>query len=326
MRMRICINMIALLATAVFCPPLQAASDGYPDRPVRMIVAFPAGGGTDIVARIIAQKLTDSWGQQVIVDNRGGGGGVIATEIAAKAPPDGYTVFMATAGNLTVNPNLYKKLSFDVLRDFEPVTLAVSLSFVLVVHPSVPAASVRDLIAIAKSRPGQLSYASAGSGSATHLGMELLKSVTGVRIEHISYKGSTPAMIDLLSGQVQVALGDTIVTLPHIRTGKLKPLAVTSPKRSPLLPAVATVSESGVAGFEFSNWYGVVAPAATPAAVLSRLNADIVRTLGMSDVVERLAAQGVNPVGNSAPQFREIIKSELVRWEKVIKGAGISAD
>jgi len=319
-------NAYALCLLGAAIVPLCAVAAEYPAKPIRMIVAFPAGGGTDIVARIVAQKLTDSWGQQVLVDNRGGSGGVIGTELAARAAPDGYTVFMATTGNLTVNPSLYKKLSFDVMRDFEPVTLAVSLSFVLVVHPSVPVTSLQGLIALAKARPGQLSYASAGSGSATHLGMELFKSVTALKIEHIPYKGSTPAIADLLAGQVQVALGDTIVTLPHIRTGRLKPLAVTSAKRSPLLATVPTVAESGVAGFEFTNWYGIVAPSGTPQPVLAKLSAEFVRILGMPDVVDKLAAQGVNPVGNSPQEFREIIKTEIARWAKVIKDANITTE
>ena len=319
-------NAYALCLLGAAIVPLCAVAAEYPAKPIRMIVAFPAGGGTDIVARIVAQKLTDSWGQQVLVDNRGGSGGVIGTELAARAAPDGYTVFMATAGNLTVNPSLYKKLSFDVMRDFEPVTLAVSLSFVLVVHPSVPVTSLQGLIALAKARPGQLSYASAGSGSATHLGMELFKSVTALKIEHIPYKGSTPAIADLLAGQVQVALGDTIVTLPHIRTGRLKPLVVTSAKRSPLLATVPTCAEPGVAGFEFTNWYGIVAPSGTPQPVLAKLSAEFVRILGMPDVVEKLAAQGVNPVGNSPQEFREIIKTEIARWAKVIKEANITTE
>jgi tripartite-type tricarboxylate transporter receptor subunit TctC len=318
--------MKAALAVAALLVGLDATAQSFPSKSVRMIVAFPAGGGTDAVARIVGQKLTDLWAQQVVVDNRAGAGGIVGAELAAKAQPDGYTIFLATTGNLAINPGLYDKLPYDTLKDFAPVTLVVALPFVLVAHPSVPAATAKELIALAKSRPGQLNYASGGSGTASPLGMELFKAMAGVNIVHVPYKGSTPALTDLLSGQVQLALGDGIVTLPHIKSGRLCALAVTGAKRALLLADVPTIAEAGVPGYDVVNWYGVVAPAGTPAAIISLLNAAIAKVLQMPDVKERLIAQGVEPVSNTPVEFAAYLKKEIAKWTKLVADSGARAN
>jgi tripartite-type tricarboxylate transporter receptor subunit TctC len=314
------------LVAALLLLCFDAAAQGFPSKPVRMIVAFPPGGGTDVVARIVGQKLTEVWSQQVVVDNRAGAGGIVGAELAARAQPDGYTVFLATTGNLAINPALYSKLPYDTLKDFAPVTLVVALSFVLVSHPSLPASTLKELIALAKSKPGQLNYASGGSGTASHLGMELFKATAGVNIVHVPYKGSAPALTDLLSGQVQLALGDGIVTLPHIKSGKLRALAVTGARRAPLLPDVPTIAEAGVAGYAVVNWYGVVAPAGTRPEIISVLNKAIARVLQSTDVRDRLIAQGVEPVSNTPAEFGAYLKAEVAKWAKLVADSGARAN
>lgn len=316
----------ASVAAALLLLCFDAAAQGFPSKPVRMIVAFPAGGGTDIVARIVGQKLTDTWGQQVVVDNRAGAGGIVGAELAARAQPDGYTVFLATTGNLAINPGLYSKLPYDTLKDFAPVTLVVALSFVLVAHPAVPANTLREVMALAKSKPGQLNYASGGSGTASHLGMELFKAMAGVNIVHVPYKGSAPALTDLLSGQVQLALGDGIVTLPHIKSGKLRALAITGARRAVLLPNLPTIAESGVAGYEVMNWYGVVAPAGTRPEIVSLLSVAIAKAVQAPEVKDRLLAQGVEPISNTPAEFGVYLKQEVVKWAKRVADSGARAN
>lgn len=303
-----------------------AAAQSFPTKPVRMIVAFPPGGGTDIVARIVSQKLTEMWGQQVIVDNRAGAAGTIGTDLAAKAAPDGYTLFMGTMGNLTANTVLYKNLPFEVGRDLTPVTLVVAVNFVMVAHPSLPARTVQEVIALAKDKPGQINYASSGSGGAPHLGAELFKSMTGVSLTHVPYKGSGPSFADLLGGQVSLTFDSLAQALPYIKSGRLRALAVTGPKRASMLPDVPTVAEAGVPGYELTNWFGLVTRAGTPREIVHRVNAGVVKVLQMPDVRERLLGMALDPVGNTPEQFGAFIKSETAKWAKVIKEAGITAE
>ncbi|MBI3936971.1 MAG: tripartite tricarboxylate transporter substrate binding protein [Betaproteobacteria bacterium] len=303
-----------------------AAQVQYPTKPIRLIVPFPPGGTTDVVARVIAQKLTENWSQQVVVDNRPGAGGIIGTELAAKAPADGYTLLLGSITTHAVNPSLYKKLPFDPLRDFAPVSLAVSTPQVLVVHPSVAAKSVKELIALAKAKPGQLNYASAGTGTSPHLTFELFKSMAGVNLVHVPYKGTGPAITDLIGGQVQTMITGVVALYPHIKAGKLRALGATSAKRVAALPDVPTIAESGVPGFDVASWFGVFAPAGTPKPVVTRLNAEIVKILAVPELRRKLAAQGADPATNTPEQFAAYVKSELARWGKVVQATGARVD
>ena len=297
-------------------------AQGYPVKPVRLIVPFPAGGATDIVARLVAQKLTESLGQQVIVDNRGGAGGTIGSDNAAKSPPDGYTLLMATSSTHAIAPSLYSKLPYDPVRDFSPVTLIASATILLAVHPSVPAKSVRELIAIAKKQPNALSFASSGNGGISHLVGEHFKSVAGVQMLHVPYKGDTPALIDLVGGQVHLMFGTAVSFLPYVKTGRLNALAVTNAKRSPIVPNVPTVAESGLPGFEALQWFGIFVPAGTSKDVIARLNAEIVKALKLPDVRERLTSLGAEIVGGTPEQFAAFQKTDTAKWAKVVKESG----
>ena len=303
-----------------------AYAQQYPGRPIRMIVPFPPSGSTDIMARVLAQKLTERLGQQVIVDNRGGAGGTIGMELAAKAPPDGYTLMMSTSITHTVGVSLYSKLPYNVLTDFAPITMAASVPLLVVVNPSVPARSVKELIALAKARPGQLNYASPGNGTSGHLAAEMFKSMAGVDVVHVPYKGGGPAVMDLIGGQVQMLILSAVATLPHVKSGKLRALALTSLTRSPDLPNISTVSESGLPGYEVVLWYGVFAPAKTPKAIVTRLNQDVVRIMQSPEIGARLASEGGRPVGNTPEQFQEIIKADVAKWAKIVKDAGITVE
>jgi len=300
-------------------PP--CAAQGYPSKPIRLIVPFTPGGGTDILARVIGQKLTESMGQQVIVDNRAGAGGNIGAELAAKASPDGHTILMVSA-SYTVNAGLYK-LAFDPVRDLAPVTQVASVPFVLVAHPAVPASNVKELIALARSKPGQLNYASSGNGSAPHLAGELLTMMTHTTMVHVPYKGGAPAVADVIGGQVQLLFSTVIQGLPHIKSGRLKPLAVGSPKRSSALPEVPTIAESGVPGYDVTNWFGVLAPGAIPRQIIKRLNQEIVQHLQNADLRARLAAEGAEPVGSSPGELERIIRGDIEKYARIIKAAGI---
>ncbi|MBO1114217.1 Bug family tripartite tricarboxylate transporter substrate binding protein [Bordetella petrii] len=315
---------LALAAGAAACTPAAHAEDAFPDKPVRMIVAFPAGGGTDIVARLIAERLTALWGQQVIVDNRGGAGGVIGTEIAARSAPDGYTIFMATLGNMSINPHLYK-MDVDPSRDLAPISNVVDVNFVLVANPKLPVHNVKELIALAKQKPGQINYSSSGVGGAPHLAGELFNDMAGVKLAHIPYKGSGPSFTDLIGGQVSLTFDSLVQALPYIQSGKLRALAVLASQRSPLLPQVPTLAEAGVPGYSFTNWFGLLAPAGTPAKRIGKLNAAVRQVLQEPAVRERLSAMGAVPAGTTPEAFGRLIRDERAKWGKIIQERGIRA-
>jgi tripartite-type tricarboxylate transporter receptor subunit TctC len=298
------------------------AQAGYPAKPVRIVVPSSAGGGTDITARIIAPKLAERLGQQVVIDNRPGAGTMIGMELAAKAPPDGYTLLVAPS-TLAINSAMYKKVPYDPVRDFAPITQLIAAPNMLVVHPSVPARTVKELISFARARPGQLNYASAGPGTNPHLSMELFLNMTGTRMVHIPYKGLAPGIIDLLAGHVSVAVATMLTGLPHVRSGRLRCLGTTGEKRASVLPDAPTVSEAGVPGYEASQWYGFLAQAQTPKEIVSRLHGETIRILQAPDMKERLGADGTEPVGNTPEEFARYIREELVKWAKVAKAAGI---
>lgn len=315
-----------LIALAALCCSGWALAQAYPSKPVRMIVPFPPGGATDIVARLIAQKLTESWRVQVIVDNRGGAGGTIGSDVAAKAPPDGYTVLMGTSSTHAVAPSLYSKLAYDPVRDFSPITLVASATILLAVHPSLPVRNVRELIALAKRQPNSLSYASSGSGGISHLVGEQFKSLAGVQMTHVPYKGDSPALIDLVSGQVQLMFGTAVSFLPYVKAGRLRAVAVTNPKRSPIVPDVPTVAESGLPGFEALQWFGVFAPAKTPRDIVAKLHADIVKASRLPDVRERMASLGAELVGSTPEQFATFQRADAAKWARVVKQSGAKLD
>jgi tripartite-type tricarboxylate transporter receptor subunit TctC len=303
-----------------------ACAQSYPERPIRLVVPFPPGGGSDIVGRTIAQKLGDVLGQQIIVDNRGGAGGNIGTDIVAKAVPDGYTLVMALSGPFSINGSLLGKLPFDPLRDFALITLAGATPNLLVAHPTLPAQSVKDLIALAKSSPGKINFASSGLGTPAQLAGELFNTMAGVKLVHVPYKGAAPALTDLLAGQVQLMFSTMPPALPHAKAGKLRAIAVTSAKRSLTTPELPTIAEGGLPGFEAITWYGMAAPAGTPPAIVGRLNAEVVKLLHLPDVRERLLATGTEAAGTSPAEFAAYIKSEIVKWAKVIKESGARAE
>lgn len=312
----------ALLFVSV-CGSVQAQA--YPTRPVRFIVPYVPGGGVDFVGRTIAQKLSETWNHPVVVDNRPGGGTNIGSELVARSAPDGHTLLVGGVPN-TVNMTLYKKLPYDVVRDFAPVSRLTTAPNILVVHPSVPAKSVKELIALAKSRRGELTYASAGIGSSNHLSGELFRVMAGVDIVHVPYKGGGAAVTDLLAGQVSMYFGTTPSSVPFVRSGRLRALAVTSAKRSPAVPDVPTIAESGLPGFEQSAWHGLLAPSGTPQTIISKLNAEVVRILRLPEITERLATQGVDVVASSPAEFAAFIKQDVVKYAKLVKTAGIRID
>ncbi len=311
----------AALATVAFASPVSAQN--YPTKPIRMIVGFAPGGGTDTTARAISAKLNDLLGQQVIIDNRPGAAGNIAADLVAHANPDGYTLLMGTIAALAINPSLYDKLPFDSIKDFAPIIQAVDSTNVLSLHPSVSANSVKELIALAKSKP--LNYGSSGVGGTGHLAGELFNTMAGVKMSHVPYKGGGPAMIDLISGQVQLVFATAASAVPHIKSGKIKGIAVTTAKRSALMPNIPTISEAGLPGFDANNWYGLVAPAKTPRAIIDRLNREVTKVLAMPDVKEFLFNQGLDPAAGTPEKFGAYIKSEMTKWAKVIKASGAKA-
>ena len=302
-----------------------SAQTGYPTRPIRLLVGFAPGGGTDIVARILGHKLVDALRQQVVVDNRPGASQIIASELAATAAPDGYTIFMASAG-FTINPAFYQKLPFDPIRDFSAITMVASAPNVLVIHPSIPARSVKDLVALARTKPGQLTYGSAGVGAPSHLSGVLFGALGQVEIVHVPYKGSGQVMIDLLSGQLQLSFPALSGAIPHIKTGKLIALGVTTRKRSALLPALPTIAESGMAAYEASSWFGVIGPAGMPKQVVLKLSEVINRILKDPDVRETLVRQGADAVGGSPEDFAATISAEIAKWKKLVASARIKVE
>jgi tripartite-type tricarboxylate transporter receptor subunit TctC len=298
----------------------------YPTRPVRFIVPNAAGGTTDLVARTVAQRVSESLGQQLIVDNRPGSGGIIGTEMVAKSTPDGYTLLMATIGNIAISPHLYAKLGYDAVRDFAPVTQLASAAYMLIAHPTLPARNVKELVAAAKSRTGQLNYASAGSGTGSHLAAELFKSVAQVDIVHVPYKGGTPGLLDVIAGNVQIMFNGIPSSMPHLKAGRIKAYAVTTAARSPAAPELPTIAESGYPGAEATSWTGVLAPAGTPPAIIERLHSEFAKVLQQSDVQGRLSADGAVPVGSTPREFTQYIKTELAKWGKVVKASGATAN
>jgi tripartite-type tricarboxylate transporter receptor subunit TctC len=298
-------------------------SQTYPTRTVRVVVPFAPAGSTDVTARVVAQKLTDAWRQQVIVDNRAGAGGNIGAELVAKAAPDGYTLLLATTGVMAINHRLYRNLPYDALRDFAPITQIGALPLILIVHPSLPARSVKELIAIAKARPGQLSYASSGVGSATHMTTELFRMMAGIDIVHVPYKGSGQAMVDLIGGQVALAFDQITSSQPQVEAGKLRALAVTSAKRFPSVPKLPTVAEAGLPGYESVSWNGLAAPANTPREIINRVQAEVARALQAPDIKERFFKDGIEGVASTPEQFTAHIRAERAKWEKVVDAAGI---
>jgi len=319
-----CVTPLRIFCAVLF---IAAAADapaqpGYPARPVRLIVPSSAGGGTDIVARIIAPELSKRLGQQVVIENRPGAGTMIGIEIAAKSPPDGYSLLMGLS-TLAINSALYKKVPYDPVRDFAPITVAVTSASILVVHPSLPVKTLKELIAFARARPGQLNYASAGNGTYPHMTYELFLSMAKLKMVHIPYKGTAPAMIDMLAGQVATMAATVLTGLPHIRAGRLRPLGITSAKRSDVVPDIPTVAEGGLPGYESVQWYAVLAPAKTPTEIVARLNAELVHVLRSPEIKKRFAADAAETVGNTPEQFARHIRSELDKWAKVARDAGL---
>lgn len=313
----------ALLAMAI--QPIALAQGNYPNRPVRIIVPNAPGSSGDITARLIAQPLSERLGQQVVVDNRAGAGTMIGGEIAAKSPPDGYTLLMGFA-TLAINPAIYKKVPYDALRDFAPITEVVFLPGILVVHPSLPVKSVKELIVLAKARPGEIPFASAGKGGYSHLSMELFMSMAGIRMLHVPYKGTGPGVIDLLAGHISVGTFNALSAVPHVRSRKLRALGVTSARRAVVVPEVPTIAEAGVPGYETTQWLGLLAPAGTPREIIVRLHKESVAVLRMPDIKERLAKDGAEPVASSPEEFAAHIGSETTKWAKVVKSAGIQPE
>ena len=318
--------LAAVLAVSLFAAATRAAETAYPTRPVRLLIPFPPGGGADTLARIITPKLSEAMGQQWVTDNRGGAAGNIAAEIVAHSNPDGYTALLGFSTVLVVNPSLYPKLPFDVLRDLVPVTELAAAQYVLVVHSSVPAASLKEFVALAKARPGQLNYASAGIGSPLHLAAELFKARAGVNLVHVPYKGGGPAAAAVLAGETQVLFGSVASILPHVKSGRLKALAVTGLKRSKVEPDLPTIAEAGFPGFDVTSWYGLLLPAKTPDAIVQRVYREAVAALKHADVQEAMARQGLEVVSNTPAEFGAQIRNETAMWAKIIKDAGIKAE
>ena len=319
------LERMILICTAA-CMPLPLAAQTFPTKPIRFLVGFAPGGSTDIVARLLAQKMTDSMGQQVVVENRPGAGSNIAAEALAKAPPDGYTILACTTGLFAIQPFLYKKLPYDPEKDLLPVTQTGSLPYIIVVHPSLPVKGVRDFVALAKRRPGELNYASSGIGTGSHLSAEYFRHAAAINLVHVPYKGTGQAMGDLLGGQVVLMFDQPVSSLPHVKVGKLKVLGISSGKRFPTLPEIPTVAEQGLSGFEAISWAGVCAPGRTPADVVGKLHAELVKALKAPDIAERLLRDGIEPIGNTPEQFREHTRREREKWGKVVRDANVKVE
>jgi len=316
------VPLAALVCFALAAPLSGAAAEAYPSKPVRMIVAVPPGGPADILARLVGPKLTETLGQTVVIDNRPGANGNIAYEMAARAVPDGYTFVLAAAG-VVINPSLYREVRYDPLRNFAAITHGISVPNILIVHPSVPANSVSELVALAKSRPGKLAFASAGNGTTGHLALELFKQRAGIDVVHVPYKGGGPALAEVIAGQVQALFSLALAATQQVKAGKVRALAISSGKRSAVAPGLPTVAELGFPGYEVVGWFGWLAPAKTPREIVSRLNAEIVKALNLPEVRERLLSQSSEPVGNSPREFGAFVKSESEKWAAVIKRGGI---
>jgi tripartite-type tricarboxylate transporter receptor subunit TctC len=322
-----CLQPAIVLLLAGLLPPSLALAQAWPAKPIRMIVPVAPGGGADITSRLVAAKLSERCGQQVIVDNRSGAGGIVGLEMLARANPDGYTISQGGVGPLAVNPSLYAKLPYDPLKDFAPILRAVSALNVLVVHPSVPVQSVKDLIAFARANPGKLNYGSSGAGRADHLAGELFSMMAGVRMQHVPYKGGGPAMTDLVGGNLQLIFATVSTAASHMKSGKVRTIANTSAVRSDLFPDLPTIGESGVPGFAIDNWYSFIAPAGTPAPIIETLNVEIARTLSLPDVKERLQVLGIVPFTTARPaEFAQYLRAEIAKYAKLVKAVGITPE
>ena len=319
-------NLRVLVLVALMLVGSLAAAQDYPARPLRLIVPFPPGGGNDILARAVGQRLAQVVGQQIVVDNRGGAGGELGATLAAGAAADGYTLFLGSLGNLAHNPALKPKLPYDPVKDFAPISLLATSAFILAVHPALPAKSVKELVALAQARPGKLNYASAGPGSSLHMTAELFKHATKTDIVHVAYKGTGPAITELIAGQTQLIFSTMPPALPHVKAGRLRGLGVTSAKRAAVAAEVPTIAESGVTGFDVSNWQGILAPAKTPAAIVQKLNRDVLAALKLPGMNEALAAQGLESAGGAPAAFGALIRSEIDKYRKVVSAAGIRVD
>lgn len=319
---------VCLIIAAAFlgCTALQAAAQAYPIRPIRLVVPFPPASGADILARVVGTKLTERWGQQVLVDSRPGASGVIAAEIVLKAPADGYTLMLGTSSSHAINVSLRQKLPYDPLRDFSPVSLVARVPLLVMAHPSVPVKNAKELIAFARARPGQLTFGTAGNGTTAHLAGELFKSMARVDMMHVPYRGSPQALLDAVSGQVSLAIAPTLTGLPQVNSGRLRALAVTTPRPSAIAPDVPTLAEAGLPGYEATLWYGLFAPAGTPREIVVRLSGEVVVILALADVRESLKQQGAEPAGNSPEEFAAFVKSEIAKWAGVVRASGARAD
>lgn len=314
---------LVLLGAIYFVAAWPAAAQPYPNRPIRLIVPSTPGGSVDTLARTIGPRLSERWGQQVVVENRPGAGGAIAGELTAKSPPDGYLLMLGTIASLATNVSLQRKLPYDPARDFAPVTLVATQNLMLVIHPSVPAKSVRELVRLAKARPGMLSFASAGNGTGSHLSGELFKQLAGVNILHVPYRGVVPGMVDTVSGQVAMNFPSILSALPHVHSGRVRALAVTGATRTRAAPELPTMQEAGVKGYESATWYGVVAPAGTPQDIVTKLGTEIAAIVNQPETHEQLSKRGADPVGSSPQEFARFMRAEIEKWRKVIRAAGI---
>jgi len=325
---RVVTRRTLIMLAAVGCTPALAADPaaGYPNKSIRLIVPFPAGGGTDIVARAISVKLTEAWGQQIIIDNRGGAGGVIGADTVAKSTPDGYTLLFGTPGALVINPLLNSKLPYNATKDFAPVSLLALNPQLLAVHNSMPVGTVKELIAYAKAQPGKLNYASVGEGTPNHLAMELFKFMSGTQMVHVPYKGAAPAVTDLVGGQVNLMFNPMPPLMPHVKSGRLKALGVGSTQRSPALPDVPTIAEAGVPGYEYVTWYSIVAPAKTPRAIIDKINSRLAAVLAIPEVALRLSSQGAEPRSSTPEELTRLIQEDYKRLGAVIRSAGIKGE
>ena len=318
------VSLALLLAGA--SAAAQAAEPAFPVKPIRMISPYAAGGGSDTLARILGQKLFEAWGQPVVVDNRPGSGGIIGAETVARATPDGYTLFVTPSAVLTINPHIYSKLRYDTFKDFAPITMASNSPYFLVVHPKIPAANTKDLIAYAKANPGKMNYSSSGNGSSTHLAGVLFNNMAGIEIVHIPYKGAAPAIVDLLAGNIQMRFSSVVPVLPHVRSGRLRGIAISSARRYGPLPDIPTISESGLPGYVVESFYAVVAPAGTPSAIIAKINAEIVRNLKSQEIATHMANDGAEAIGSSPDELAKALREDHARWAKPVKDSGARAD
>jgi tripartite-type tricarboxylate transporter receptor subunit TctC len=316
------------LAAAAICAAFSSAAQAqaYPSKAIRWIIPFPPGGGTDVISRALSQKLTEAWGQQVIADNRPGSGGTIGLAVAAKLPADGYNLVLGQLANVAIAPALYPKLPYDPVKDFQPVTLALTSPLVLVAHPSFPAKNLKETIALARAKPDSVTFGSPGNGTTGHLGTELLKTLTNVKMTHIPYKGAVPAFTGLMGGEIAIYMSSIPPAMPQLKSGRVKAIGVTSAKRMATLPNVPTLAESGLPGYEVTNWYGVMAPAGLPKDVLAKLNGELVRILKLPDVQQRLSGEGGDIGANSPEEFATFIRSETAKWDKVVRASGAKVD